>query len=190
MSIKCSVFIAASLDGFIARLDGDISWLTNSIYTIQSEDFGFAEFYSSIDTLVIGRKTYETALGFAEWPYASKRVVVLSHTALSIPSNLAGSIEWMSGSPTEVVQKLYESGARHVYVDGGQTIQGFLRASLIDEMTITTIPILLGGGIPLFGPVDQDILLQVITSHAYSNGFVQNKYKLVPSNYLKKDDNN
>lgn len=179
MTLNCSVFIAASLDGFIARLDGDISWLTNPIYTIQSEDFGFAEFYSSVDTLVMGRKTYETALGFAEWPYSGKRVVVLSHTSLAIPENLSGGVEWMSGSPTEVVQRLEASGARHVYVDGGQTIQGFLRAGLINEMIITTIPILLGAGILLFGQLVSDIHLQLVTSRAYSNGFIQTKYKII-----------
>lgn len=182
MTLNCSVFIAASLDGFIARLDGDISWLTNPFYTIQSEDFGFAEFYSSIDTLVMGRKTYETALGFAEWPYAGKRVVVLSHTTPAIPPKLADRVEWMSGSPEEVVQQLAAAGVRRVYVDGGQTIQGFLRAGLIDEMTITTIPILLGSGIPLFGSFEREYSLQLLTSHTYSNGFVQTKYKIIPSN--------
>lgn len=178
MTLYCSVFIATSLDGFIARPDGDFAWLDTSAPQIEGEDFGFAEFYSAIDTLVMGRKTYETALGFAEWPYAGKRVVVLSHTAPAIPPNLADSVEWMSGSPLEVVHKLESSGAGGVYVDGGQTIQGFLQAGLINEMTITTIPILLGSGIPLFGPLKKDILLQVITSQAYPNGFVQTKYRI------------
>jgi len=179
--IKCSVFIATSVDGFIARQDGDISWLTNADYTIEAEDFGFAEFYALVDAIVMGRKTYETALGFTEWPYVNKRVVVLSHASISIPSQLAGNVEHMSGSPAEVAQRLEASCARHVYVDGGQTIQGFLKAGLIDEMTITTIPILLGSGIPLFGPLDRDILLQVISSQAYANGLVQTKYKILSS---------
>ncbi len=176
--ITCWVFIATSLDGFIARQDGDISWLTNPAYTIASEDFGFAEFYSTVDTLVMGRKTYETALGFAEWPYAAKRVVVLSHKTITIPPHLTTNVEHMTGSPGEVAKKLEASGARHVYVDGGQTIQGFLRAGLIGEMTITTIPILLGGGIPLFGPLERNIYLKIITSKTFSNGFVQTRYQV------------
>lgn len=180
--IECFVFIAASLDGFIARSNGDISWLDASAPLIEGEDYNFAEFYSSVDALAMGRKTYETALGFAKWPYAGKRVVVLSHTAPVIPSNLPGSVEWMSGSPTEVVQRLGASGARRVYVDGGQTIQGFLQAGLINEITLTTIPILLGGGIPLFGSFKRELALQLLNSKTYPNGFVQTKYKVIPSN--------
>ena len=180
--IKCFVFIAASLDGFIARLDGDISWLTNSVYTIQSEDFGIAEFYSSVDTLVMGRNSYETALGFPEWPYSHLRVVVLSHSALVIPPVLVNKVEHISGSPAEVAQLLEASGSHHVYVDGGQTIQGFLQAGLINEITLTTIPILLGSGIPLFGSFNREFLLQLLDSRTYPNGFVQTKYKVAPSN--------
>lgn len=179
--VECLVFIAASLDGFIARSNGDISWLNNSAPTIEGEDFGFSNFYSSVDALVMGRKTYETALGFEEWPYAGKRVVVLSHASISIPSHLAGSVEWMSGSPAEIARRLQASGLQRVYVDGGQTIQGFLQAGLINEITLTTIPILLGGGIPLFGSLHQDIHMGLITSHTYANGFVQTTYKIVPS---------
>jgi len=177
--INCCVFIATSFDGFIARSDGDISWLTNPSYTIESEDFGFAEFFTQVDTMVMGRKTYETALGFAEWPYLGKRVVVLSHASPDIPLNLADSVEWMTGTPDEVLSRLEATGAHHVYVDGGQTIQGFLQAGLIDEIIITTIPILLGGGIPLFGSLDHDISLHLVSSRTYPNGFVQTKYKVI-----------
>lgn len=179
--IKCFVFIAASLDGFIARQDGDISWLTNAVYAVQSEDFGIAKFYSSVDTLVMGRISYETALGFPEWPYSHLRVVVLSHSALVIPPVLVNKVEHMSGSPAEVAQRLEASGSHRVYVDGGKTIQGFLKAGLINEITLTTIPILLGGGFPLFGQLDHDIHMELLSSHAYPNGFVQTKYKVIPS---------
>jgi dihydrofolate reductase len=181
MTVNCLVFIAASLDGFIARPNGDISWLDSAAPAIAGEDYGFADFFSSVDTLVMGRKTYETALGFAEWPYSGKRVVVLSSAPIAFPSHLTHNVEWMCGTPVEVAQRLEASGSHRVYVDGGQTIQGFLQAGLIDEMTITTIPILLGRGISLFGELDRDIHLQVISSHAYSNGFVQTNYKIVPS---------
>ncbi|MBA4384169.1 MAG: deaminase [Anaerolinea sp.] len=182
MTLKCFVFIAASLDGFIAGPDGDISWLNNTAYAIDSEDFGIAEFYSSVDTLVMGRKSYETALGFAEWPYSHLRVVVLSHKTPVIPPALLNKVEHMTGSPAEVVQRLETSGSHRIYVDGGQTIQGFLKAGLIQEITLTTIPILLGGGIPLFGSFGREFSLQMLTSRTYSNGFVQTKYKIVPTN--------
>lgn len=183
--ITCSVFIATSLDGFIARPDGDFAWLDTSAPQIEGEDYGFADFYSSIDALVMGRKTYETALGFPEWPYAGKRLVVLSSSSIVIPPHLKKDVEQMNATPREVVRQLELTSASHLYVDGGLTIQGFLRAGLIDDMTITTIPILLGSGIPLFGPLDHDILLQVITSRAYSNGFVQTKYKISRSSMVE-----
>ncbi len=180
--ITCSVFIATSLDGFIARQDGDFAWLDTSAPQIEGEDYGFAEFYASIDALVMGRKTYETALGFPEWPYAGKRLAVLSSSSIVIPLHLKKDVQQMNATPREVVRQLEFTGANHLYVDGGLTIQGFLRAGLIDDMTITAIPILLGSGIPLFGPLEHDIRLLVITSRAYSNGFVQTKYRVVPSN--------
>ncbi|MHB8088081.1 MAG: dihydrofolate reductase family protein [Anaerolineaceae bacterium] len=182
MTIRCSVFIATSLDGFIARSDGDFSWLDSSAPVIEGEDYGFANFYATVDTMLMGRKTYEIALGFPEWPYSGKRVVVLSHDSITIPQSLSNNVEHMTGSLLEVVNQLQVVGVRSVYVDGGQTIQGFLRAGLIDEMTITTIPILLGSGIPLFGSLDQDILLELLSSHAYPNGFVQTKYKVLHPN--------
>jgi dihydrofolate reductase len=188
--IKCSVFIAASFDGFIARSNGDISWLENTAYSIEAEDFGIAEFYSSVDTLVMGRKSYETALGFPEWPYSHLRVIVLSHSNPVIPLALVNNVEYMSGSPAEVVQYLESSGAHHVYVDGGQTFQGFLQSGLINEITLTTIPILLGGGIPLFGSIKRDLALQLVNSKTYPNGFVQTKYKVVTSKTPGKADNN
>lgn len=181
MPVKCSVFIATSLDGFIARTDGDISWLTNPAYTIESEDFGIAEFYSLVDTLVLGRKSFETALGFPEWPYSHLRVIVLSHKKPVIPPALVNKVEYMTGSLMDVVQRLEITGSKNVYVDGGNTIQGFLSAGLVDNMTITTIPILLGSGIPLFGPLDHDIHLELLASHTYPNGFVQTKYKILSS---------
>jgi dihydrofolate reductase len=182
---QCSVFIATSLDGFIARTNGDFAWLDTSAPPIEGEDYGFAEFYSTVDTMVMGRNTYETALGFAEWPYGSKRVVILSHKTITIPPHLATNVEHMTGSPVEVVKRLEAVGAHHLYVDGGRTIQGFLQAGLIDEMTITTIPILLGSGIPLFGLLDHDILLRLVSSRAYPNGFVQTKYEIIRSNGIK-----
>ncbi len=182
MSIKCSVFIATSLDGFIARPNGDLDWLTGGSGAEESEDYGYKEFIDSVDTLVMGRNTYELALTFGEWPYSNKQVVVLSSGSPTIPTHLAKSVAVVAQPPTALVQQLAAKGARHLYIDGGKTIQGFLRAGLIDEMTITTIPILIGEGIPLFGALERDVKLQHLATRAYASGFVQSKYSVVINN--------
>ncbi len=178
LAIKCSVFIATSLDGFIARKNGDLDWLPGSEGETGSEDYGFKEFFMSIGTLVMGRKTYELALTFKEWPYRGKNVVVLSSGFPKIPKNLAESVEGTSSSPKELIHRLASSGSAHVYVDGGKTIQSFLQANLIQEMTITRIPVLIGEGISLFGPLAQDVKLQHLSTRAFESGFVQSKYKV------------
>jgi dihydrofolate reductase len=175
MDIKCSVFIATSLDGFIARRNGAIDWLTDPSYANVGEDYGYKEFFDSVDTLVMGRKTYELALTFGEWPYTGKKVVVLSSGSPKVPEHLSGSVEILSGPPDEVVRRLSQSGVRHVYVDGGATIQGFLQAGLI----ITQIPVLIGAGIPLFGALERDIRFRLIESKTYQSGFVQSKYRVI-----------
>jgi dihydrofolate reductase len=114
MDIRCSIFIATSLDGFIARRDGAIDWLTDPADVDASEDYGYKAFIDSVDTLVMGRKTYELALTFKEWPYAGKKVVVLSSGSPNVPENLSGSVEIMSGQPAELVRRLAQRGARHV----------------------------------------------------------------------------
>lgn len=176
MPIKCSVFIAASLDGFIARKNGEIDWLPGSDGEAGGEDYGFNEFFASIDTLVLGRKTYELALTFKEWPYHGKNVIVLSSGFPKEPTNLNEGVKGTSSSPKELIHRLAASGSAHVYVDGGKTIQSFLNANLIQEMTITRIPILIGEGISLFGPLAHDIKLQHLSTRAFESGFVQSKY--------------
>ncbi len=176
--MKASVFIATSLDGFIAREDGRIDWLPAGESSTDAEDYGYKEFINTVDALVMGRKTYETALGFGEWPYGNKPVIVLSSKPLKIPVKIAKSVEHMSLAPTEVVQALAKRGATHLYIDGGATIQGFLRARLIQQMTITRIPVLLGRGIPLFGALENDIKLRHIGTRHFPSGFVQSKYEI------------
>lgn len=177
--IKCSVFIATSLDGFIARVDGGIDWLTGGAAPENSEDYGYKEFFDSIDTLVMGRSTYEKVLTFADWPYGDKKTVVLSSGTLQVPQHIAGKVEVMSGEPSMVVRLLSEQGARHLYIDGGKTIQAFLRAGLIDELTITTLPILIGEGIPLFGSLDGDIKLEHLNTRSFDSGYVQSQYRVL-----------
>jgi dihydrofolate reductase len=178
MPIKCSVFIATSLDGWIARKNGEIDWLTAPNPAGVGEDYGYKTFFDSVDALVMGRKTFELVLTFGEWPYADKRVIVLSSGSPQIPEKLSGKVEATSLSPADLVAQLSAQGVRHVYVDGGKTIQSFLRAGLIDEMILTRIPVLIGDGIPLFGELDADVPWQHIETQAYKSGFVQSRYSL------------
>lgn len=142
------VYIATSLDGFIATSDGGVDWLSE-IPNPENDDFGFAEFMSGIDALVMGRKTFEKVLTFDSWPY-DKPVYVLSRSRVNIPKELENKVETITGNPKKVVDQLKELGHQNLYIDGGTTIQGFLEEDLIDEMIITRIPVLLGDGIPLF----------------------------------------
>jgi len=178
VSITCSVFIATSLDGFIARKNGGLDWLPGSDGMAGGEDYGYHEFFGSIDTLVIGRKTYETVSSFKAWPYHGKKVVILSSGYPKSKMFLAEGVEGVSSSPRELVRQLEVEGSRQVYVDGGKTIQGFLQAGLIQEMTITRIPVLIGDGIPLFGPLAHDLKLRHVSTRSFANGFVQSKYEL------------
>ena len=179
MSITTSVYIAASLDGFIARPDGSLDWLTGES-TSSSEDYGYERFFASVDVLVLGRKTFETVLGFSPWPYENRRVVVLSRSMDTevIPSALQDRVVVSQESPRELVKRLQHEGFRHVYVDGGRTIQSFLRAGQIDEVTITRIPVLLGSGVPLFGSLDTDVWFRHLETESFESGFVQSRYRV------------
>jgi dihydrofolate reductase len=169
--MKASVFIATSLDGFIARANGDLDWLPPG----GGEPHGYDEFMATVDALVIGRKTFETVLAFDAWPYGEKPVFVLSTRTLA-PAPLGAVVECMSGPPADIVSRLAARGIRHVYVDGGITIQRFLQAGLIQRLIITRIPVLLGGGIPLFGVLQRDIVLRHVETRQYASGLVQSEY--------------
>ena len=177
---RCSVFIAVSLDGYIAREDGGLDWLEAANATVpRGEDCGYALFMQSVDTIVMGRKSYEKVLSFGEWPYGDTAVVVLSRTALEIPGNLSSTVSHSSETPKALHMRLAEQGNERLYIDGGVTIQRFLAAGLITDLTITTIPVLLGGGIPLFGRLDRDIALKHVSTTSYDFGFVQSTYDVV-----------
>lgn len=172
--MKTTVFIATSLDGFIARKNGELDWLPID----GGEPHGYDEFIATVDALVIGRKTYETVLGFETWPYGTRPVFVLSTQELAAAP--AGAVmERLSGSPEDILAKLSSLGIRHVYVDGGITIQRFLQAGLIQRFIITRIPVLLGDGIPLFGPLPKDIQLKHVGTRQYPSGLVQSEYVVV-----------
>jgi dihydrofolate reductase len=170
IAVKASVFIAASLDGFIARANDDLDWLPAD----GGEPHGYDEFMATVDALVIGRRTFEKVLTFGSWPY-EKPVFVLSTRAIAAAPPGA-VVERMSGAPAEIVSQLAARGVGHIYVDGGITIQRFLQAGLIQRLIITRIPVLLGEGIPLFGALQGDIVLRHVGTRQYAGGLVQSEY--------------
>jgi len=169
--MKASVFIGVSLDGFIARPNGSFDFLPPG----GGEPHGYVEFMATVDALVMGRKTFETVLAFDTWPFPDKPVFVLSAHSLA-PAPADAVVEHMSGDPAEVVSQLESRGIQHIYVDGGVTIQRFLRAGLIQRLIITRVPVLIGEGIPLFGPLERDIALTHVATRQYQSGLVQSEY--------------
>jgi dihydrofolate reductase len=159
-----------SLDGFIARRDGGTDWL--SIVDRAGEDYRYRAFFDSIDTVIVGRKTYDTARGFEQWPYTGKRCVVLTHAA---PMRKHGQ-EFYSDQPAPLVERLATEGANRIYVDGGQVIRQFLAVGLITDLTISIVPILLGEGIRLFGGNARDVQLDLVDSRSFESGLVQVRY--------------
>ena len=172
--MKASVFVGTSLDGFIARVDGAFDFLPAG----GGEPHGYEEFMASVDALVIGRKTYEVVLSMGGWHYGKKPVFVLSSKDL-VPSPAGAVVERMSGDPSEIVSQLAARGFEHAYVDGGQTIQEFLRAGLVSRLIITRVPVLIGTGISLFGPLSTDITLKHIATRYFASGLVQSEYEVV-----------
>ena len=172
--MKASVFVGTSLDGFIARADGAFDFLPSG----GGEPHGYDEFMATVDALVIGRNTYETVLALEAWPYGAKPTFVLSTRPLA-PAPVGAVVERMSCSPAEVVARLVNRGIQHVYVDGGITIQRFLQTRLIQRLTITRVPVLIGTGIPLFGALPHDITLRHIATHQYASGLVKSEYEII-----------
>jgi dihydrofolate reductase len=173
--VTVSVFIGTSVDGFIARPDGALDFLPPG----GGDPHGYDEFIASVDALVIGRKTFETVLAFPTWPYGRKRVVVLSSRPIDLSGVRGGIVEPMGGAPAEIVSKLSAGGAQHLYVDGGITIQHFLRAGLVQRLIITRVPVLIGQGIPLFSTLPHDIQLRHIATQHYASGLVKTEYSVV-----------
>lgn len=169
--MKASVFVGTSLDGFIARTNGGLDFLPPG----GGEPHGYDEFMATVDALVIGRHTFDTVLAFDPWPYGTKPVFVLSTRLL--PAAPSGAVvEHLSGTPAEVVSLLAARGIQHIYVDGGITIQRFLQAGLIQSLIVTRVPVLIGTGIPLFGPLQSDITLKHVRTQHYPSGLVQSEY--------------
>lgn len=167
---RCSVYIAVSIDGFIAKKDDSLDWL--GVVQREGEDYGYEAFIETVDSLVIGRRTYDKVLGFGRWPYEGKRCVVLAHA----PAQARHGEEFTDLTPSELVDRLGREGARRIYVDGGTVIRSFLAAHLIDDMTISVIPTVLGDGIPLFGPDLPEQAFVLDEAKPFPSGLVQARY--------------
>ncbi|KFL30722.1 deaminase/reductase [Devosia riboflavina] len=171
------VFIATSLDGFIARRDDDIDWLTS--FSALGEDHGYNTHIAKMDGIIMGRGTYEKVLTFDQW-YYEKPVLVLSSSLDpdSVPDRLEGKVEIVSATPGAAMDLAAARGWNRIYADGGKLIQSFLRAGFVEDMIISRIPILLGDGIPLFGPLERDIGLEHIETKSFPSGLVQSHYRV------------
>ena len=176
METKNIVFIARSLDGYIAGKNGELDWL-ESIPNPENVEMGFANIMQEVDAVVMGRTTFEVVCGFGgEWPY-NKQVFVLSNSLKIIPEQLAGKVSLLKGNPKDVLNSIHQKGYFKLYIDGGRTVQDFLKEDLIDEIIITTIPVLLGGGFPLFGMLPQSLWFEWVTSRVFLGQLVQDHYR-------------
>jgi dihydrofolate reductase len=172
--MTASVFVGVSVDGFMARPNHELDFLDAG----GNEPHGYDEFMASVDAIVIGRKTFEKVLTLGPWAYGKKRVVVLSSGPVNLSAAKGGNVEQMAGDPPDIVARLAAMGAHHLYIDGGETIQRFLRAGVIQRLVITRVPVLIGQGIPLFGTLPQDIRLRHIATRQYAGGLVQSEYEV------------
>ena len=170
------IFIATSIDGYISDRNDGLKWL-NSIPNPDNFDMGYNDFMSGIDAIVMGRKTFETVCSFdIDWPY-KKPVFILSNTLNKIPENLQDKAFLIKGLLYEILNQIHRKGFFKLYIDGGKTIQSFLKEDLIDEMTITILPVLLGGGSELFSVLPEELKFELVSSQIYLNTLVQNHYR-------------
>ncbi len=169
------VYIATSLDGYIARRNHSLDWL-DELSNPENDDFGYASFMLGIDALVMGRNTFDKILSFNEWPF-NKPVFIVSNSLKNIPTDLQGKAKIINGTVTEMLDEIHQSGYKELYIDGGQTISTFLAEDKIDEMTITRVPRLLGDGIRLFDFIGIDLQFEHVETISYSNGLIKSYYK-------------
>lgn len=172
------IFIATSLDGFIAREDDSLDWLPQENST--NEDTGYESFIEGVDGLIMGRSTFQTVLSFGNWPY-KKPVIVLSKTLTQsdVIDELKEKVRILNLSPKEVLEFTRKEGWKRAYLDGGKVIQSFLRDNLVEDIIITTIPVLIGTGKTLFGKLPKDIHLSLLNSQFFESGMTQNHYKII-----------
>lgn len=178
MNIKLSAFVAVSLDGYIARLNGKLDWLTVNSKKTEAEDFGYYDFLATVDCVVMGRHSFEKAVAFPEWPFHRKRVVVVSRTWNKIPDEYLDYAQLYSGKMELLTVELQNQGVKRVYVHGGITVHSFIQAKCLTDITITHVPVILGSGIPLFGPTRDDVHFDLVRNKSFDSGFVQSVYQL------------
>ncbi len=178
MNVRCSVFCAVTLDGFLARKGGTLDWLKPAEEGLAPADTGYDAFMATVDYVVMGRNTFDAVLKMSDSWFYSKPVYVLTTRPLDVPDRLKGKVEFGRPSPVDLVSLMERRGAKRLYVDGGRTIQEFMKAGLIDDLVITQIPILIGDGIPLFGPHDQDVRLTIESLRLLGGLAVQTTYRV------------
>jgi len=190
--MKCSIFIAPSADGYIATEDGGVHWLETVGKPVSEKEassdlmkhfnMSMPNYMQTVDCMIIGRKLMEVLSSFnltpEQWPYGDTKIIALSNTIKEPPANLKNRVQMYSGSIPELITKLEKEGYKHTYVDGGTTITAFLNLQLINEMTLTQAPVLLGSGIPLFGKLFKQIKLENAQATAFPNNFIEIKYKV------------
>ncbi|MBQ4813295.1 dihydrofolate reductase [Pseudoalteromonas luteoviolacea] len=177
MITKNTVYLAQSLDGFIADQQGGIDWLS-TIDNPQHSDLGFAEFMTEIDALVMGRNTFEQVISFGQWPY-DKPVYVVSHSLAKLPPQVQGKAYLIRAGERELINQLSSLGHSRLYIDGGKLVKNFIRAGLIDELIVTTVPVILGGGISWLPDAKVPHKLELVSSQVLLNQLVQSKYKVL-----------
>lgn len=178
MDIHFSAFVATSVDGYMARPNGKLDWLKHTVSGDENEDYGYRDFMSRMNCVVMGRKSFDRVARFTEWPYKSKQVIVLSRTLKTVPKDFVDKINLYNGPLELLAVELQYHHVRQVCVEGGEAIQSFFTADLMNNITITHIPILLGRGISLFGDLADDIKLKMIDSKSFVSGFVQSSYQV------------
>jgi dihydrofolate reductase len=175
--MKIVIYVALSLDGYIAREDGSIDWLMD-IPNPEKSDYGFSDFIESIDAILMGRNTFDKVQSFGVWPY-NKPVFVLSNTLTEVPPLLKEKVQILKGEEESILELLSNKGYKNLYVDGGKTIQGYLESELVDEMILSKIPIILGSGIPLFRSLENEQKFEHVKTEVYNNGIIKSHYKKV-----------
>jgi dihydrofolate reductase len=185
--LKCSAFIATSVDGYIASRDGAVDWLESAGYPEADDredigDGGFAAYMASVDCMIMGRKCMETLAEFnltpEQWPYGNIPIYALSNTIRQPPESLGNRVKMYSGNITQLLETLTSEGLQHAYIDGGATITSFLQLGYLNEICVTQVPILLGDGMPLFGKLDRNVKLEKAEATVFSNDFIQWKYRI------------
>lgn len=171
-------FVVASLDGFVAREDGGLDWLQEASTRMPpGEDCGYGAFLDGVDMLVMGRRTFERVRSVPPWPYPAKPVHVLSRSLDGVPTEPSAPVTISAEPPAGLASRLQQQGMGRVSVDGGKTLHSFLREGLLDELVLTTIPVLLGRGRPVFGPVDRDMAFSHAGTKTWPFGFVQTTWR-------------